>query len=106
MHVQEGYWKERGGRGTYYAEPPQNPSIAMSTKHIVIATPSLLSGTKPVADSTANTANIAAWIAAGRYSSLAGSGGRPSEMEEREMNTAAWYTSYIWRGVSREGEEG
>jgi len=47
----------------------------------------------PMADSVARIIRIQACSIAGRARSLAGKGGRPMEIEEREKKTKVWYTS-------------
>ena len=47
----------------------------------------------PAADSMANRVRISACTNAGAGRSLAGRGGSPREIEEREKNTVVWYTS-------------
>lgn len=47
----------------------------------------------PRADSSARVVRTTACKTAGRGRSRAGKGGRPNEMEDRERNTVAWYTS-------------
>lgn len=47
----------------------------------------------PTADSVARMVTTIAWTVAGSARSLVGSGGRPSEIDDRDKNTDVWYTS-------------
>jgi hypothetical protein len=77
----------------YYARPPQIPSMLMSKKTRKKLAPSELSPKIPTALSYARVNRITSCVTAGAGSSFSGSGGQPREMEDRERNTAAWYTS-------------
>lgn len=81
---------EHGSRmsGTHYASPPQMPSTLMSTTHS--RTPNESAPTRPVADSTVRVSRIAACMMAGSEMKRPGSGGRPSEIDDREKNTEVW----------------
>ena len=78
---------------TYYARPPQIPSMQMSRKTIKKLTPSELSPKIPTALSYVRVNSITSCVTAGAGSSFSGIGGQPREMEDRERNTVAWYTS-------------
>lgn len=49
----------------------------------------------PTADSYPKRSRIANWMKAGRGKRRVGMAGSPSDIEDRERNTVAWYTSYI-----------
>ena len=49
----------------------------------------------PTADSSTRVSRITACIIAGRERRLVGSAGSPREMEEREIKTVVWYTSFV-----------
>lgn len=74
----------------YYAEPPHIPStlIKMNTSMIVI--PNFSSEKIPTADSKARVVKMTAWTIAGTDRSLAGIGGIPINIQERERNTVVW----------------
>ena len=77
----------------YYARPPQIPSMLTSKKTRKKLAPSELSPRIPTALSYARVNRITSCVTAGAGSNFFESGGQPREMEEREMNTAVWYTS-------------
>ena len=52
--------------------------------------PSESSPNMPIPDSITRIVRIAPCTNAGRLRSLAGNGGSPSEMDERERNTVVW----------------
>lgn len=74
----------------YYDEPPHIPStlIKMNTRIIVI--PYCSSEKIPTADSKARMVKMTAWTIAGRDRSLAGIGGIPINIQEREKKTVVW----------------
>lgn len=74
---------------THYARPPQIPSMVMSKKTRKKLAPSELSLKIPIALSYARVNRITSCVTAGAGSNSSGSGGQPSEMEDRERNTEA-----------------
>ncbi len=72
---------------TYYASPPQKPSMLMRKKTKEKLSPSESSLKNPTADSIARIVRMRACMTAGRPRSRVGSGGIPREIEERERNT-------------------
>ena len=78
---------------TYYARPPQIPSMLTSKKTRKKLAPSELSPKIPIALSYTRVNRITSCMTAGAGSSFSGSGGNPKEMEDRERNTVTWYTS-------------
>ena len=77
----------------YYARPPQIPSMLTNKKTRKKLAPSELSPNTPTALSYVRVNKITSCVTAGADSSFSGIGGQPREMEDRERNTAAWYTS-------------
>ena len=73
----------------YYARPPQIPSMLMSKKTRKKLAPSELSLKTPTALSYARVSRITSCVTAGIGNSFSGSGGQPSEIEDRERNTVA-----------------
>ena len=78
---------------TYYARPPQIPSMLTSRKTRKKLAPSELSSKIPTALSYTRVNRITSCVTAGPGNSFSGSGGQPREIEDRERNTADWYTS-------------
>lgn len=78
------------GSLTHYARPPQMPSMLMSrkTKKKLRACESALN--IPAPDSIARAVRMTACTTAGRPNSLAGRGGSPNEIDERDKNTVVW----------------
>ena len=74
---------------TYYARPPQIPSMLTSKKTRKKLAPSELSLKIPTALSYARVNRITSCATAGTGNSFSGSGGQPSEIEDRERNTEA-----------------
>lgn len=85
-------WNERNAT-TYYARPPQIPSMLMSKKTRKKLAPSELSPKIPTELSYVRVKRITSCIIAGTGNSFSGSGGQPAEIEDRERKTVAWYTS-------------
>ena len=75
---------------TYYAKPPQMPSILINRNTRPKANPSELSGITPTPDSKARVTNITSCTIAGRGSKRDGKGGRPKEIDDRDKKTVAW----------------
>ena len=79
---------------TYYARPPQIPSMLISKKTRKKLAPSELSPKIPTELSYVRVKRITSCITAGIGNSFSGSGGQPTEIEDRERKTVAWYTSW------------
>ena len=75
---------------TYYASPPQKPSMLINKKTREKLRPSESSPKIPAADSIARMVRMRACTAAGTLRSRVGRGGKPNEIEDLDMNTVVW----------------
>ena len=82
------YQNSRGD--TYYARPPQKPSMLIRRKTNEMLSPSESSLNIPTADSIMRMVRIAPCTKAGRLRNRAGRGGRPKEIDDRERKTVVW----------------